>query len=87
MAQLHRQALAWSAPTLDVPVRLYRATRHLRGYAAPDTARGWDAHCPQLTMIDVVCDHTQMVLEPFVLEIVEDLQMVLRAPVPKRRGR
>jgi amino acid adenylation domain-containing protein len=74
MKSLIEQALRWQPPLYGGKVRLFRADRNLRGYPNPPGALGWDRYCADLEVLDLPCNHTEILVEPQVLRIVAEME-------------
>jgi len=85
MKLLFEQALRWQSPQYAGKVRLFRADRNLRGYPNPAGALGWDRYCSDLEVLDLPCNHAEILVEPQVLRIVAEMESLLGrrfAPTP-----
>ncbi len=79
MKLLFEQALRWQSPQYAGKVRLFRADRNLRGYPNPAGALGWDRYCSDLEVLDLPCNHAEILVEPQVLRIVAEMESLLDA--------
>jgi non-ribosomal peptide synthetase component F/thioesterase domain-containing protein/acyl carrier protein len=77
MKSLFEQALRWQPPRYAGKVRLVRADRNLRGYPNPAGALGWDRYCTDLEVLDLPCNHVEILVEPQVLRIVAEMESLL----------
>jgi thioesterase domain-containing protein len=76
---LVEQSLRWQPPRYAGKVRLFRADRNLRGYSNPPGALGWDRFCTDLEVLDLPCNHSEILVEPQVLRIVAEMESLLDA--------
>ena len=58
-------------------VHLFRAHFNLRGYPNPVGALGWDRYCSDLEVLELPCNHSQILLEPQVLRIAAHIESLL----------
>jgi thioesterase domain-containing protein len=77
MQLLVEQALRWQPPLYDGKVLLFRAERNLRGYPNPMGTLGWDRYCTDLEVLDLPCNHAEILVEPQVLRIAADIESLL----------
>ena len=84
MQRLIVQAQQWQAPNYEGKVHLFRAARNLRGYPNPTGALGWDKYCSDLDVVSLPCNHAEILVEPQVLRIVEDLKSLLKATLQRQ---
>jgi phthiocerol/phenolphthiocerol synthesis type-I polyketide synthase D len=73
-ARLVAQALFWQPPQYAGKVHLFRAHFNLRGYPNPVGALGWDRYCSDLEVMELSCNHSQILLEPQVLRIAAHIE-------------
>jgi amino acid adenylation domain-containing protein len=79
MKSLIEQSLLWQPPRYAGKVCLFRADRNLRGYPNPADAHGWDRYCTDLEVLDLPCNHAEILVEPQVLRIVAEMESLLDA--------
>jgi thioesterase domain-containing protein len=79
MELLIQQALCWQPPQYAGKVYLFRGDRNLRGYPNPAGAHGWEQHCTDLEVLNLPCNHAQILVEPQVLSIADKIQSLLAA--------
>jgi amino acid adenylation domain-containing protein len=79
MQLLVEQTLRWQSPLYDGEVLLFRANRNLRGYPNPLGALGWERFCSHLEVLDLPCNHAEILVEPQVLRIAADIESLLGA--------
>ncbi len=79
---LFKQALRWQAPQYSGKVRLFRANHKLHGYSNPPGSMGWDRHCSNLDVVNLPCNHNEILVEPQVQSIVAEIQCLLDAGLP-----
>ena len=82
MKLIFEQALRWQPPQYAGKVRLFRADRNLRGYPNPSGALGWDRYCTDLEILNLPCNHAEILVEPQVLRIVAEMESVLNVTEP-----
>jgi len=78
-ARLVAQTLHWQPPQYGGKVYLLRAHRNLRGYPNPVGALGWERYCSDLDVMELPCNHSQILLEPQVQRIAAHIESFLRA--------
>ena len=79
MLLLLEQALRWQTPLYEGKVLLFRAERNLRGYPNPMGTLGWDRYCSDLDVLDLPCNHAEILVEPQVLRIAAHIESFLSA--------
>ena len=84
MQRLMIQAQQWGPPCYEGKVHLFRAARNLRGYPNPVGALGWDKYCSDLDIVSLPCNHAEILIEPQVLRIVEDVKSLLEATLQRQ---
>jgi amino acid adenylation domain-containing protein len=77
-ARLTAQTLCWQPPQYSGQVYLFRAHFNLGGYPNPVGALGWDRYCSDLEVLELPCNHLQILLEPQVLRIAAHIGSLLR---------
>jgi thioesterase domain-containing protein len=78
MLTLGQQMPDWTPGRYDGEVLLFHCDLNIWGEKNPSGAHGWEAFCPNLSVITVPGNHTQIVLEPAVSFIVKEMEARIR---------
>jgi thioesterase domain-containing protein len=76
---LLEQARDWQPTPYHGKVYLIRGNRNLRGYPNPAGTYGWGEHCTDLDVLSLACNHSQMLVEPYVVRIADEIQSIVSA--------
>ena len=77
MELLLQQARGWEPPRYRGKVYLIRGNRNLRGYPNPAGTYGWGQHCTDLDVLSLPCNHSQILVEPYVVRIADEIRSLV----------
>ena len=79
MLALGQQMPEWMPARYEGEVLLFHCELNIWGEQNPPGGHGWEAFCPNLTVLTVPGNHTEIVLEPAVSLVVKEMEARIRS--------